>query len=395
MLLRIAVESFVKSVDNNHSTLDCKRCLPWKVRPELCAAQVEDQSFFYIDECIDARVAKEKSSTTVIIIIRGAVNTEQIKLEFMNLIGADAWRWHARQVADGKFLMRIPTARMVAQWSNLKNLTMRNEAQIKIEAWTPAVGAKGVLQSAWFWVGKIPADQRSVRTLAKVGGLRGKVIEIDEGSRYRYDYVRLKIACRDVTRVPKTAEGTLGMYIIDFEFEREVPKDAGSKVLKSGIVVSEDTQPPAKKSKADLPPMNQDFGNKERNIPANQGVNQRSGKQIQEPYWSAPPKMDYKSRSQSKLMGDAQKGYNRSYAEGDGGKVHIPETFKDLDSDSDSFADKVKQLTGMNEDQAKKGNKGESSKQMWFVKDIVNEIDPKSFLPATKLIETNTCVMIL
>ena len=88
--------------------------MPWNVGPELCAAQVEDESFFYIDECIDARVAKEKSSTTVITVIRGAVNAKQIELEFMNLIGADAWRRHARQVADGKFLMRIPTARMVA-----------------------------------------------------------------------------------------------------------------------------------------------------------------------------------------------------------------------------------------------------------------------------------------
>jgi hypothetical protein len=44
----------------------------------------------------------------------------------------------------------------------------------------------------------------------------GKVIEVDEGSRFRYDYVRLRIACRDVTKVPKTAEGILGMYVIDF-----------------------------------------------------------------------------------------------------------------------------------------------------------------------------------
>ena len=82
------------------------------------------------------------------------------------------------------------------------------------------MGAKGVLQSSWFRVSKIPTDQRSIRTLAKVGGLVGKVIEIDEGSRYRYDYVRLRIACRDVSKVPETAEGTLGMYIIDFGFER-------------------------------------------------------------------------------------------------------------------------------------------------------------------------------
>jgi hypothetical protein len=37
----------------------------------LCAAQVEDQSFFYIDECIDPRVAQEKASTTVIFSCQG------------------------------------------------------------------------------------------------------------------------------------------------------------------------------------------------------------------------------------------------------------------------------------------------------------------------------------
>ena len=101
-----------------------------------------------------------------------------------------------------------------------------------------------MLQTAWFRVSGIPADQRSILTLAKVGGLVGKVVEIDEGSRYRYDYVRLRIACRDVTRVPKSAESFLGMYLIDFRFKREVGLDNGSKVLKSGIMVGDPDIPP-------------------------------------------------------------------------------------------------------------------------------------------------------
>jgi len=72
-------------------------------------------------------------------------------------------------------------------------------------------------------------------------------MEIDEESRFRYDYVRLKIACRDVSKVPKTAEGTLGLYIIDFEFEREIPDGKGERMLRSGIKVGEDAQPPQKK----------------------------------------------------------------------------------------------------------------------------------------------------
>lgn len=191
---------------SNHCAYDCKECLPWNYGPELCATQVEGQIFFHIDECIDPRVSKEKSSTAVITVLSGDTNAKLIELEFMNLIGADAWRWHARPVGDGKFLLRFPTARMVMEWSRLRNLTLGNDAQIKIEAWTPAIGVKGMLQTAWFKVSGIPTDQRSIKTLAEVGGLVGKVIEIDEGSRFIYDYVRLKIACREVSRVPKTAE---------------------------------------------------------------------------------------------------------------------------------------------------------------------------------------------
>ena len=74
----------------NHNTFDCKKCLPWHYGPELCATQVEDQSFFYIDECIDPRVAREKSSTAVISVVSGDVNAKLIEMEFTNLIGGDS-----------------------------------------------------------------------------------------------------------------------------------------------------------------------------------------------------------------------------------------------------------------------------------------------------------------
>lgn len=76
---------------SNHSIFDCKKGIPWNFGPELCVAQVEDQSFFYIDECIDSRVAQEKASIAVISVISGIVTAKQIELEFMNLIGVNAW----------------------------------------------------------------------------------------------------------------------------------------------------------------------------------------------------------------------------------------------------------------------------------------------------------------
>lgn len=64
----------------------------------------------------------------------------------------------------------------------------------------------------------IPIDQRSIKTIAKVGGLVGKTISIDEKTRHKNDYVRVKIACRDVTLVPASTESSLGLMIYDFFF---------------------------------------------------------------------------------------------------------------------------------------------------------------------------------
>jgi hypothetical protein len=60
--------------DANHTAYECQKCMPWNFGLELCATQVEDQSFMYIDECIDPRVTKEKASTTMIIVTSGSAN---------------------------------------------------------------------------------------------------------------------------------------------------------------------------------------------------------------------------------------------------------------------------------------------------------------------------------
>ena len=47
----------------------------------------------------------------------------------------------------------------------------------------------------------------------------------------------MKIACCDTTKVPKTAKGTLGMFVIDFGFEREILEEGTKRILKCGIKV--------------------------------------------------------------------------------------------------------------------------------------------------------------
>jgi hypothetical protein len=65
----------------------------------------------------------------------------------------------------------------------------------------------------------ISYDQRSVKTLAKVGGLVGKTMAIDERKRLKGEYVGMRIVCRNVSQVPATAESTLGLKIYDSTFK--------------------------------------------------------------------------------------------------------------------------------------------------------------------------------
>lgn len=95
------------------------------------------------------------------------------------------------------------------------------------------MNAKGKLQQAWFRVSGIPPDQRGVRTIAKVGGLVGKTMAIDDNTRYQ-EKVRVKIACRDVKEVPASAEGTLGLFIYDLFFEMESQSQIKGKNPKVG-----------------------------------------------------------------------------------------------------------------------------------------------------------------
>ena len=151
---------------NNHTAYDCKRCGLWNTGPKLCATQVEDQSFFFIEECIGPRLAREKENIGVISILEGQATAKQIEQQFMTIASSSSWKWNSRQVGENRFIMRFPTAKMVWDWSQFKGLAMMSvDAYMKVEQWSPKMGAKGVLEQAWFRMKDILADQRPIRTV--------------------------------------------------------------------------------------------------------------------------------------------------------------------------------------------------------------------------------------
>jgi hypothetical protein len=73
-------------------------------------------------------------------------------------------------------------------------------------------------------------------------------------TRFNRDFVRLKIACRNVELVPRSAEGNLGLFIYDFVFEREVSQEDNLGNMRvAGEVDVPETQPSPKKQRTYQP----------------------------------------------------------------------------------------------------------------------------------------------
>jgi hypothetical protein len=209
---------------------------------------VENQSFFYIEEKVDHKVLQEKSSIAIISVLSGQATARQIEEEFKHVVEGSNWRWTTRPIASNKFSMRFPDARLVQVYYNFTSLVMKAaDAQIVVTPWSVAANVKGKLQQGWFRIKGIPVDQRSIRTITNVAGLVGKAIDIDEATRTNSEYVRVQIACREVTKVPVVAEGTLGLMIYDFSFEREMEAAEGNKMEKIPTKNHESGGPPSPK----------------------------------------------------------------------------------------------------------------------------------------------------
>lgn len=58
--------------------------------------------------------------------------------------------------------------------------------------------------------------------MAYVGPLVGATAEVDKSTLRKIDYVRIKIAARDISKVLERVEGAIIPYLYDFLYEREV-----------------------------------------------------------------------------------------------------------------------------------------------------------------------------
>jgi len=57
-----------------------------------------------------------------------------------------------------------------------------------------------------------------------IGSLVGVPLEVDSANLKRWDFVRIRIGYKDITKVPAVVEGLLDLHFYDFPFQMKVPQ---------------------------------------------------------------------------------------------------------------------------------------------------------------------------
>lgn len=108
--------------------------------------------------------------------------------------------------------MRFLNAQTVKNLAHFTEMRLRSvpDVVIKLEKWNPA------LDVAWFRITNIPFEKISYSNVCMVASKVGLPMEVGKDNLHKNDYVRVKIGCRDVTKVPTSVDGLLDFQFYDY-----------------------------------------------------------------------------------------------------------------------------------------------------------------------------------
>lgn len=84
----------------------------------------------------------------------------QLEKDFDTYI-ATGWRCTAKAIGPGVYVMRFPNVRDVAKACYIGRMTMKTTGVlVKMDAWSDAVGSKGVMEVALVKVSNVPLEKK-------------------------------------------------------------------------------------------------------------------------------------------------------------------------------------------------------------------------------------------
>jgi hypothetical protein len=159
------------------------------------------EGFFYLDFEEGGDEETEASNAAVLSFDRLPLSARDLEAELHHLIGID-WDWKVTQVAAKEFTVLFPSQdclRMSARSGKLFFPLSNSTTNMKLADVDPAPA--DLLQEVWVTISGLPRWMRRADRLMKGMRMLGRPIEVDLDSLARRAPVRMRIACRNPSKL--------------------------------------------------------------------------------------------------------------------------------------------------------------------------------------------------
>ncbi|KAK1678678.1 hypothetical protein QYE76_039526 [Lolium multiflorum] len=181
-----------------HFSADCPGLAPSVLC--LMGQAISGEGFFYLDFDEGGDEETEASNAAVLSFDGLPLSARDLEAELHHLIGID-WDWKVTQVAAKEFTVLFPSQdclRMSARSGKLFFPLSNSTANIKLADADPAPAE---LQEVWVTISGLPRRMRRADRLLKGMRMLGRPIEVDLDSLTRRAPVRMRIACRNPSKL--------------------------------------------------------------------------------------------------------------------------------------------------------------------------------------------------
>ncbi|TVU42393.1 hypothetical protein EJB05_08795, partial [Eragrostis curvula] len=159
----------------------------------------------------------------VVNVITGEVDIAEMERE-LSAIFCKEWPWQIRELDKGQFLVRFPPHKKVSDIKNLPSFNLRKEGvRVEVLEWVGELDPFEELQEVWVEVSGIPPKWCAWSVFAQVSSSFGMMTDVEWPSLFKsfYEKVRIKVACRDPSKIPmeRIFEMNKKLYYVYFEVE--------------------------------------------------------------------------------------------------------------------------------------------------------------------------------
>jgi len=159
----------------------------------------------------------------VVRIKEGAISLTELERELSDIFCRE-WPWQIRELDSGRFLVRFPPHKKVADIKNYPSFDLRKPGvKVEVLEWVGNLEPFSELQEAWVQIRGVPPIWCAWKVFAQMSSSFGIMVDMDWSSLFKsfYETARVKIACRNPAKIPRERLFEMGkkLFLVSFTIE--------------------------------------------------------------------------------------------------------------------------------------------------------------------------------